>query len=751
MVQRRAALPLKVRRHGDEGGQGHDAGAADAGQHRVPRLVQGWQARFRQRLEWLVRRWLPFGQRPAMHRDEAGTESVQAAEVLVAGALIDAPLAAELGFAGHHRQAVGRCAAVAAALANRCIDEGAHRRVRHQPPLAPPATLGGAGLGMDHHRHAWPGPQLPLHVVQIAAIVDAPYRGVLQSAPPDLRVVADHGNALDALGVQLPHQGADREASVNGLSAGHGHRFVVEDLERDVHPGRQGGADRQRAGVEVGAVAQVLEYVRGVAERRLANPGRAFAAHLGVGVGRPVRHPSGHVVAANAAQRVAAFRHPGRAVVRASGAEVGRAQGCGAGPGQGALLGIEEVQPGLDGLGVVKASQAAGDGPGHQRGCQFAAARHQIPALLVEFADHPGAARHGMVVELAGELVLDDRTLLLHHQDVLQSRGERMGDGRLQRPTHAYLEHAQAQSAGGGGINAQILQGLQNVQIGLAGGDDAKSGFGAVHDDAVQPVGADERLGGGQLVPAEPEFLLRSLVGPAGVQSASRPRKVLRQAGAHPTGVDAGHHGGVRRFGDGLKPHPAAAVAGQGPAVDAEVQQLLDVGRIEHGHGRADEDVFRLMGHGRGLAGMVVARHRQHPAMPGGAAGVGVAEGVNAAIHPRPLAVPHAEHAVEFGFGMQFDLLAPPDRSGRQFLVQTWAEPDVVAFQPGFGPPQGLIQPGQGRAAIAGNQPRRVEARQKIALMLQDGQPHQGLNARQISVGCRQGVLVIKRDGPQRG
>jgi hypothetical protein len=58
--------------------------------------------------------------------------------------------------------------------------------------------------------------------------------------------------------------------------------------------------DRERAGVEVGAVAEVLEDVLVVRERHLPDPGRALAAHLGEGVGVAV-HPRDHVVAADAA------------------------------------------------------------------------------------------------------------------------------------------------------------------------------------------------------------------------------------------------------------------------------------------------------------------------------------------------------------------------------------------------------------------------------------------------------------------
>src|SRR3546814_4580332 len=81
-------------------------------------------------------------------------------------------------------------------------------------------------------------------------------------------------------------------------------------------------ADRQQAGMEVGAVADIGEDVLFAGEGRLPDPGDAFRAHMGEGVGVAV-HPLRHAVAADAGERPAAFRHPGRGVVRA--AEIGRA------------------------------------------------------------------------------------------------------------------------------------------------------------------------------------------------------------------------------------------------------------------------------------------------------------------------------------------------------------------------------------------------------------------------------------------
>ncbi len=71
------------------------------------------------------------------------------------------------------------------------------------------------------------------------------------------------------------------EAALVALAAGHRDGVVEQDLVGDVDAGRGRGADRQIAGMVVGAVAEILEHVAALRERRLADPVRALAAHLG--------------------------------------------------------------------------------------------------------------------------------------------------------------------------------------------------------------------------------------------------------------------------------------------------------------------------------------------------------------------------------------------------------------------------------------------------------------------------------------
>ena len=85
--------------------------------------------------------------------------------------------------------------------------------------------------------------------------------------------------------------------------------------------GGDGGADREQARVEVGAVAEVLEDVRRVGEGRGADPVGALATHLRHGQRAPLRQPHRHAVTADAALREAALGHHRRAVVRAARAE----------------------------------------------------------------------------------------------------------------------------------------------------------------------------------------------------------------------------------------------------------------------------------------------------------------------------------------------------------------------------------------------------------------------------------------------
>src|SRR5690606_5483567 len=128
------------------------ARAADAGDDDAPRPLGCRQYRLGQRGQGERIRTLRLRRlgralvAAAFHRHEARAEALHAGIVLVAGVLVDATLAAELGVHRFDRQAVALHRAVAAAFAHQLVDDDALGRVGEGAALAAAALLGGAGL-----------------------------------------------------------------------------------------------------------------------------------------------------------------------------------------------------------------------------------------------------------------------------------------------------------------------------------------------------------------------------------------------------------------------------------------------------------------------------------------------------------------------------------------------------------------------------------------------------------------------------
>ncbi len=664
LVEHRAALAFQMRGHAEQRAKGGHTAAADTRNQHVPWTIQRWVLRLGQ-CRRLDTAGYGFGlaQPAAMHGDETRAEALDAGEILVAGVLVDLALAAQFGFQRQHRQAVGLLTAVAATLAHRRVDEGALGRVFQLAALASTTFLGGTGLIIDDHRDALEFSQLALHRIQFAAVVEAGDRREAIAGRVLVRLVADQGDALDALVEDLPAELIDAQLAVDGLAARHGHGIVVENLVGHVHAGRDGRTHGQAAGVEIGAVAQILEHVRGVGERRLADPVDALAAHLGKGLGAPV-HPLHHVVTANTGRGAAALGHLGRAVVRATGAVVRRAHSVVATRSQGFFLGGEEGQARLDAVAGIDWREALGDDPGDHRRGQLGEVRQQRIALLVELADHPRTLADRPVVKLPGELVLDDAALFLDHQNLVQPLGELVHRDRLQRPAHADLEHPQADRGAQRFVQAEVVQRLAHVEIGLAGGDDAHARIRRIKHHPVEVVGPCEGTGGIDLVQVEAFFLSQRRVRPADMHAVLGQFEVVRDTRLHTQRIDFHHGGGVDVLGNGLQRHPAAGVARQFPADDAVIENFLNVGGVQHRNRGGDEGMLALVRQRRGLAAVVVTRQQQHAAVGCNTCRIAVLEHVAGAVDPRALAVPHGEHAVVLGAGEQVGLLAAPHRGG---------------------------------------------------------------------------------------
>ena len=174
-------------------------------------------------------------------------------------------------------------------------------------------------------------------------------------------------------------------------------------------------------------------------------------------------------------------------------------------------------------------------------------------------------------------------------------------------------------------------------------------GFGAVDDDAVQPVGAAVVQRRVDLVVLHPRFGVEEAVGPADRHAGGRDREIVGHDDARALRVDVDRRRTLDRVGDALEADPAAGVARHRPAVQAEVEDLLHRRRIEHRHHRRGELVVGLVRQRRGLGRVVVAGQREHAAVLRRAGEVGVLEHVAAAVDARALAVPHGEHAIDPG------------------------------------------------------------------------------------------------------
>src|SRR6266849_6283889 len=97
---------------------------------------------------------------------------------------------------------------------------------------------------------------------------------------------------------------------------------------------------------------------------------------------------------------------------------------------------------------------------------------------------------------------------------------------------------------------------------------------------------------------------------------------------------------------------------------------------------------------------MVVAHQSNDAAMARGAGEVGMAECVSRTVNARPLAVPHAEHAIEPALPAQFRLLRARQRGRGEILVGGRMELDIVFREYGAGAHELLVECPERRTSI---------------------------------------------------
>src|SRR5947207_9275863 len=136
-----------------------------------------------------------------------------------------------------------------------------------------------------------------------------------------------------------------------------------------------------------------------------------------------------------------------------------------------------------------------------------------------------------------------------------------------------------------------------------------------------------------------------------------------------------------------------------------------------------------LMRQRRGFRGVIVASQYQDATVLRCAGEIRMLENVAAAIDTRTFAVPHCKHAIDLRAGVQVDLLRAPDGRCGEVFVQAWLELDVVVLEKIRGLPQREIEAAERRTAIARNETGGVETRELVALVLEDEQTDQRLDA----------------------
>ena len=342
----------------------------------------------------------------------------------------------------------------------------------------------------------------------------------------------------------------------------------------------------------IGTVTQVLEYVRRLGERRLADPGRALSAHLCKRRRVPV-HPCRHEVATDSGDGPAVLGHSRGRVMGTSGAEVRHPRRAPDHGLQGSYLLFYTLQAPGEFRVRTSRGQSAGNSPSGPRWRHFLHRGEKPFAMLVKLAHHPRPDSGAQVVELLLELALDDAALLFDNEHLFEPRRKPANAIRFQGPTHADPEQSDAKLRRPAPVDPKIFQRLLDIQVGLAAGDDAQPGIRAVDDETIQSVGPGERQDGRQLVALKPPFLLHGRIRPADVQAAVRqlhgrlddPRNTRNLHGLRGIGVFLGQ----------LERHPTATEPGQPVALEPQLEHILQIGGIEDRNPRVDETVFALL------------------------------------------------------------------------------------------------------------------------------------------------------------
>ena len=199
----------------------------------------------------------------------------------------------------------------------------------------------------------------------------------------------------------------------------------------------------------------------------------------------------------------------------------------------------------------------------------------------------------------------------------------------------------------------------------------------------------------------------------------------------------------VGDVGHDLQGRPQTGEAGQGDAVQAELQDFGRVARIQHRHREVVQADRAVAGNRRALAGRVVAGQHEHAAVLAGADEVAVAEGVPGAVDAGGLAVPDAHHAVVALVGEPLEELGAVDRRRRRLLVDPRLEDHVVFGQQPAVPHELLVVFAEWRSGIAADERTDSQAGVAVPAVLVHRQPDQSLDTGYRHAAFSERVLVV--------
>ena len=295
-------------------------------------------------------------------------------------------------------------------------------------------------------------------------------------------------------------------------------------------------------------------------------------------------------------------------------------------------------------------------------------------------------------------------------------------------------------------VDAEILERLPDVEIGLAGGRDPEPRPVRIPHRAIEAVGAAERLHRFNLPLVQARLLLLGGIRPADPQPLGGDDRIVGDDDLEPLRIDLHRGGGLDGVVHALERGPAATVAREGDGVEPEVQDLLDPSRIEHRDRRIDHRVLAVVRGGRRLAGVIVAEQRHHAAEPRRPGEVRVSQHVPGAVDARALAVPDAEHAVVRALAVELGLLRPPARGRRDVLVDPGLEHHVMPVEVRLRAVDLQVEPAERRSAVAADVAGGIVPGREVALALGEREPNQRLDPGQEDPPARAGVLVVEID-----